>query len=707
MSSAFFRRPTDESSGSSSDNEGSDEIDLASHQPDNSTETENHTFSTESLPSREVVSVRDDVDAPNVSHVDQHRTNLLSALLEDFARNRATDYLNEATPGTDFDKSSPEVQALAQSVYQQVSQSLALTGILPTENAADSNPQARAAYLAGIEKLALGHVQTHIPLHGQAQPQLRASDPQLALAKISKPRQSLVPEMPPQPMTSLSLHQDHNHLHSRYADLITSSAPARQSHYESSFQQLRLLGRGGFGRVYHVYNIFDKKEYAVKKIPLSPGLSQRYKESGHQELENVLREVQALAQLEHNNVVRYHATWIEEPKHIPEAFALYQHRSQSLTVQARKLISDRPAHSRSSVHLPPPPTKAPDASDGVVFGSDSQTISSVRDVEGMAVPIWSANGTDREPSSARVSEIFTDGNARPSLPQNSVIDESVYVLHVQMSVYPTTFAQYLAPPSTLGRSSVLSKGHCFHLVPALRLLMGILCGLQYIHARGLIHRDIKPSNIFISSLDLATAELIPDGYHDVGSCAGCPKSNPFFVNPRIGDFGLVAELARDDDATSDGSNRRPNKLVGTEYYRPAHQPEVDEKIDVFALGVMLIELLWPCLTSTERMHVLRDVQKGKAPPNLATKIDNEGYEPGTGELVVECIAGMIEQDAGRRWGCARVKTRLEMLLKNCEIPTAVSNTDAMNDGIDLDEMSRVESIDETTQDTLSLDQKAQ
>ncbi|KAJ9613190.1 hypothetical protein H2200_003131 [Cladophialophora chaetospira] len=703
MSSAFFRRPTD-SSSSSSDDENS-EIDLPSHQSNNSDEGEIRTVTTESLPSHGSLSVGEEADIPAVANVDRHRTNLISALLEDFARNRASDYLNEANPGVKFDKSSPEVQSLAQSVYHQVSQSLALTGILPANNATDGNPQARAAYLAGIESLALGNVQNHRTLQGQARSQLQASEQQLAVARIDN--QQLLPHVLQQSMANLSFRQDQSYLSSPYSDLILSQSPARQSHYESSFQQLRLLGKGGFGKVYHAYNIFDKKEYAVKKIPLSPRLSQRYRESGHKELESVLREVQALAQLEHNNVVRYHATWIEEPKRSPDASALYQPGKHGVSAQGQKLIADHPTHSPPGVRLPQAPTRAAEHSYGILFGADSRPTTPIRDVEGGLEPMWSANETEHEPSSARPSEIFTDGNARPSAAQDSIIDDSVYVLHVQMSVYPGTLAEYLAPAPTSNRGSAPIKRHCFHLMPALRILMGILCGLQYTHARGLIHRDIKPSNIFVSNLDLTTTELIPDGYHDVGSCGSCPKSNPYFINPRIGDFGLVAQLARDDSIDRSDGNQRPNKIVGTEYYRPPSQANVDEKVDVFALGVILIELLWPCMTSTERMHVLGDVQKGKIPPNLARKLDDESHQPGTGDLVIDCISGMIEQDARRRWGCAQIKDRLEMLLKRCEIHSNNGTGDGTVDGVDLDEMSRVRSVDEATDQTTSLDGQVQ
>ncbi|KAH0834447.1 hypothetical protein AYO21_11199 [Fonsecaea monophora] len=666
MSSAFFRRPSDDSSSSDSDRSGEDEA--PSHQVIESIE-EGQTIITESLSSHGSISFADEVDVQTstLSNVDQHRTNLLNALLEDFARSRACEILNNARPGSGFTRTSAEVQPLADKLYEQLSQSLSLTGIIPTANGRD-NEQTRAAYLAGIESVALGGVQNHDLLHGPTRPLL---EHQVSPTNANNQPQSLVPNLLASDLINLSLHSP-THL-SPYSDLVLSTPTSHRSHYESSFQQLRLLGKGGFGRVYHAYNVFDKKEYAVKKIPLSPRMSQRYRESGHQELENILREVQALAQLEHNNVVRYHATWIEEPRGM-SAIAP-QITKQSPTVQGRRLIADRPRHSRPVDRNVATQRQFLEHGDGIIFGFDSRPNTPAQDVESVANPTQSVSETSHDQSSARASEIFTDGNARASASHDPAMDESVYVLHVQMSVYPMTLAQYLAPAPANARSAPSNpiRRHCFHLVPALRLLMGILCGLQYIHAKGLVHRDIKPSNIFISGLSFPAVGLVSDGYYDVGSCFGCKDYSEYYVNPRIGDFGLVAQLAKEDGLeTNRNGSGKTNRMVGTEYYRPPPwadstgkakaNAQVDEKIDVFALGVIFVELLWPCLTSTERMHVLRDLQKGRTPTGLAQKIDNEGHEIGTGEMVVQCISGMIERDPRRRWGCEDVKQWLDKVL---------------------------------------------
>ena len=467
MRSAFFRRPSDDSS-SDSDDAALVEVDLPTEYTEDSI-VEGQTATTESLPSHESVSLGDEVDdrATVIPNVERHRANLFSALLEDYARTRATEYLNEVNPGLSLDRSSPQVRSLADSVYRQVSQTLAHNGILPAVSEGDDNKQTRGAYLAGLESLAFASSHDHELPYGQSRQQHPACEQLLAVTKVNKQQQGAVSGALQQSAASLPFRHAQTRLTSQYPAVTFSAPEVRRSHYESSFQQLRLLGKGGFGRVYHAYNIFDQKDYAVKKIPLSPRLSQRYRESGHKELENNLREVQALAQLEHSNVVRYHATWIEEPRMMPDASSPQQHREQCITVQGRKLIAD------DERRAPPGPIRArsaiPDHSDGIVFGADSESTTQIRDIEeGVPGPTWSPNKSDPEPSSARASEIFTDGNARPSISEDSVADDTVHILHVQMSVYPLTLAQYLAPVSMSSKSSssTPARRHCFHLAPA-------------------------------------------------------------------------------------------------------------------------------------------------------------------------------------------------------------------------------------------------
>uniref|UniRef100_A0A8C9XGP5 Protein kinase domain-containing protein n=1 Tax=Sander lucioperca TaxID=283035 RepID=A0A8C9XGP5_SANLU len=69
--------------------------------------------------------------------------------------------------------------------------------------------------------------------------------------------------------------------------------------FKSEFDCEDLLGKGAFGEVHKAKHKLTKKDYAVKIV--------RFKE-----VEKALREVIALSDLDHCNIVRYHTCWLED-----------------------------------------------------------------------------------------------------------------------------------------------------------------------------------------------------------------------------------------------------------------------------------------------------------------------------------------------------------------------------------------------------------
>lgn len=104
----------------------------------------------------------------------------------------------------------------------------------------------------------------------------------------------------------------------------------------------------------------------------------------------------------------------------------------------------------------------------------------------------------------------------------------------------------------------------------LDLFVRICNGVQHAHQRGIIHRDLKPANILIRELD------------------GQPL-------PKIIDFGIATASAEAENA---GESERD--VVGTPQYMSPEQFQlgrhaIDYRSDVYALGVILYELLTDCL----------------------------------------------------------------------------------------------------------------
>ena len=103
----------------------------------------------------------------------------------------------------------------------------------------------------------------------------------------------------------------------------------------------------------------------------------------------------------------------------------------------------------------------------------------------------------------------------------------------------------------------------------LRLFATVCRGVHHAHRQGILHRDLKPSNILVAETD------------------GQPV-------PKIIDFGIAKAI---DRPLIDGPSLTAGGFVGTPAYmspeslQPADDRDVDTRTDVYALGVLLFELL--------------------------------------------------------------------------------------------------------------------
>jgi serine/threonine protein kinase len=125
---------------------------------------------------------------------------------------------------------------------------------------------------------------------------------------------------------------------------------------------------------------------------------------------------------------------------------------------------------------------------------------------------------------------------------------------------------FLAMPLLAGETLAgrLRRESKLPVAAAVRVAREIAEGLVAAHAAGIIHRDIKPANVWLEAL------------------AGKPE------RVRLLDFGLACPPQEDGLLTAPGS------VIGTPAYMAPEQArgkKVDERADLFSLGVVLYEML--------------------------------------------------------------------------------------------------------------------
>jgi serine/threonine protein kinase len=148
------------------------------------------------------------------------------------------------------------------------------------------------------------------------------------------------------------------------------------------------------------------------------------------------------------------------------------------------------------------------------------------------------------------------------------INEKCPILFIQMELCDRTLKEYM-------ENDIFSDP----IERRIEIWNQILNGIKYLHINNIIHRDIKPSNIFFLNNQI-----------------------------KIGDFGLSKNLNTLILQTEKSIE------IGYAYYRA---PEIDSgnygsEIDIYALGIILIEMLLDCKTIFEKNILLTKILKTRS-----------------------------------------------------------------------------------------------
>ena len=140
------------------------------------------------------------------------------------------------------------------------------------------------------------------------------------------------------------------------------------------------------------------------------------------------------------------------------------------------------------------------------------------------------------------------------------------------------------PSHTLGAE--IARENPMDPEKALRYASDICTGMQIAHQQGIIHRDLKPANLLINDEGLL----------------------------KIVDFGVAAAASSGDTQLT-----KTGYVIGSPKYMAPEQilgKKVDERADIYSLGVILYEMLCgtPPYSRGDHMSVMYQHVQGKAPP---------------------------------------------------------------------------------------------
>ena len=360
--------------------------------------------------------------------------------------------------------------------------------------------------------------------------------------------------------------------------------PLSLSRYQREFKQGRLLNSGSFGSVYCATNVFDGRDYAIKRVMFSA--SGYRNDSIHQ----VVREVRCLAQCDHPNVVRYYTSWLEPSWVTGSGHAVNNADQISSKQTQRKLLTD--------IHQM------------LTQGQSKEEINR----EGSSFESWGSRSNYTDNSEIGGDRFSHNNDYRqqswqpPHKQQPKQKQQQSY--RYQMGFY---IQMQLCSPSTLAdwirtRNSSYNTSNRYQ--SAIEIFGQLVQGIQHIHEKGIIHRDLKPANIFcgedglfkigdfgLSKL-LTTANCGHDFYPVPPLLLPSPQASvataPKWQDPNTAGLGTASYCAPEQEST--------------QYYGP--------KADIFSLGLILLELVCSFGTEHERISTFRDCRRGTLPKSL-------------------------------------------------------------------------------------------
>ena len=383
------------------------------------------------------------------------------------------------------------------------------------------------------------------------------------------------------------------------------------SRYKTDYKILSPLGSGSSGTTYEVLSLVDGGHYALKVVRIR-------RERDVREVQRQLREVEVLAKLNHDNIVRYYSAWVE--KGDEEDFSRCTGVGEDTTSSSFSSSSSPPSGSTTCI---------------------CNLCSGQYDDWSVSFEHWGLLDSVLQPLNLCVT--CYKGSLPPDAPLGNLEIGEKKTWGSYLFILMERCGGNLSPPPPSPFPPGPSSSPPAQLTQFLPLFTQALTGLAHLHENGIIHRDVKPSNIFTR-----------DGVAKIGDLGLAVLSDT------QGDVDVGEGKMVEEDTGGDGTHSRALP-VGTFLYSAPEAElkgvQVTTAADVYSLGIVLCELYFASFTTlSERASVLSGIKGGsgippewirKNPPlaKLAGKMTRmvPGERPSAAEVIAEMVVeGIVE-----------------------------------------------------------------
>ncbi len=371
---------------------------------------------------------------------------------------------------------------------------------------------------------------------------------------------------------------------------VSTTGTGAITRYKNEFEELELLGTGGYGSVYRVRNKLDARYYACKKCRIDEGIFKK-----------IRREVTTISRLLHTNIVRYYSAWLEEDEE--DGGDSSESAGASGLGPSTSDTGDDGLFAQSMGDL----------SSGFMFQRDDDDDDEDDDDDDDGDGDGDGDGEEDSPFGPLGSSSFTSNTGHGRKRRRT--------LFILMEYCDGTLRELIDKGGLKDAS----------MEDILSLFRQLVEALSFVHTKGVIHRDIKPLNVLLRDGDVRLGDfgLAVTGGGDVSKDRDAPALPSSSSLPGEG-------KSRDEESSLTAG-------IGTRLYCANEQLQTGGQqtrgrrasygsaVDIFSAGIVLFEMVYrqPFATASERIHVIQALREKRVMPSEMLARDDVSPELAT------------------------------------------------------------------------------